>query len=60
MSAFSTPVVSVPMTRLVVPFRGSGAKIRLSPLGERERGELALAMLGDVVAAVSPAERPRS
>jgi 2-phospho-L-lactate guanylyltransferase len=39
------------MTRIVVPFRGAGAKIRLSPLGERERGELALAMLCDVVAA---------
>ena len=39
------------MTRIVVPFRGAGAKIRLSPLGERERGELALAMLGDVTAA---------
>ena len=39
------------MTRIVVPFRGAGAKIRLSPLGEHERGELALAMLGDVAAA---------
>ena len=39
------------MTRIVVPVRGAGAKIRLSPLGERERGELALAMLGDVAAA---------
>ena len=29
------------MARIVVPFRGAGAKIRLSPLGERERGELA-------------------
>jgi 2-phospho-L-lactate guanylyltransferase len=37
--------------RIVVPFRGAGAKIRLSPLGEQERGELALAMLGDVAAA---------
>ena len=39
------------MARIVVPFRGAGAKIRLSPLGERERGELALAMLCDVAAA---------
>ena len=39
------------MARIVVPFRGSGAKLRLAPLGERERGELALAMLADVLAA---------
>ena len=39
------------MARIVVPFRGADAKLRLSPLGERERGELALAMLGDVTAA---------
>ncbi len=39
------------MTRIVVPFRGSGAKGRLAPLGEWERTALALAMLGDVVAA---------
>ena len=50
-AAFSTPVVSAPMARIVVPFRGAGAKLRLAPLGERERGELALAMLGDVVTA---------
>jgi 2-phospho-L-lactate guanylyltransferase len=41
------------MTRIVVPFRGSGAKLRLAPLGERERHELALAMLGDVLAAAT-------
>ena len=39
------------MTRIVVPFRGAGAKLRLAPLGERERAALALAMLGDVLAA---------
>ena len=42
------------MARIVVPFRGSGAKLRLAPLGERERGELALAMLADVLAACRP------
>jgi len=41
------------MARIVVPFRGSGAKLRLAPLGERERHELALAMLGDVLAAAT-------
>jgi 2-phospho-L-lactate guanylyltransferase len=51
MAAFSTGVVSVAVTRIVVPFRGSGAKLRLAPLPERERAELALAMLGDVLAA---------
>jgi len=39
------------MTRIVVPFRGAGAKLRLAPLGEPERRELALAMLADVLAA---------
>jgi 2-phospho-L-lactate guanylyltransferase len=36
---------------IVVPFRGPGAKRRLAPMGGRERAELALAMLGDVLAA---------
>jgi 2-phospho-L-lactate guanylyltransferase len=36
---------------IVVPFRGSSAKARLAPLPGSARGELALAMLGDVVAA---------
>jgi 2-phospho-L-lactate/phosphoenolpyruvate guanylyltransferase len=39
---------------IVVPFRGSGAKARLAPLPGSARGELALAMLGDVVAACRP------
>jgi len=34
-----------------VPFRGPDAKRRLRPMGERERAELALAMLADVLAA---------
>jgi len=41
------------MVSVVVPFRGEGGKHRLAPLPERERAELALAMLGDVVAACS-------
>jgi 2-phospho-L-lactate guanylyltransferase len=41
------------MARIVVPFRGAGAKHRLAPLGERERHALALAMLGDVLAAAT-------
>jgi 2-phospho-L-lactate guanylyltransferase len=41
------------MARIVVPFRGAGAKHRLAPLGEQERHELALAMLGDVLAAAT-------
>ena len=39
------------MVAIVVPFRGPDAKRRLAPMGERERAELALAMLGDVLAA---------
>lgn len=39
------------MTAIVVPFRGSGAKGRLEPLPDGARAELALAMLGDVLAA---------
>lgn len=39
------------MVSVVVPFRGAGGKHRLAPLPERERAELALAMLGDVLAA---------
>jgi len=35
----------------VVPFRGPDAKRRLAPMGAEERSELALAMLGDVLAA---------
>jgi 2-phospho-L-lactate/phosphoenolpyruvate guanylyltransferase len=36
---------------IVVPFRGPDAKRRLAPMGDEERAELALAMLGDVLAA---------
>jgi 2-phospho-L-lactate/phosphoenolpyruvate guanylyltransferase len=36
---------------IVVPFRGSSAKIRLAPLPGSARGDLARAMLGDVLAA---------
>jgi 2-phospho-L-lactate guanylyltransferase len=39
------------VTAIVVPFRGSRAKARLAPLPGPARGELALAMLGDVLAA---------
>jgi 2-phospho-L-lactate guanylyltransferase len=39
------------MTPIVVPFRGAGAKGRLEPLADDARSELALAMLGDVLAA---------
>jgi 2-phospho-L-lactate guanylyltransferase len=35
---------------IVVPFRGPNAKRRLAPMGAEERAELALAMLGDVLA----------
>jgi 2-phospho-L-lactate guanylyltransferase len=42
------------MTTIVVPFRGSGAKLRLSPLTIDAREELARAMLGDVIAACAP------
>jgi 2-phospho-L-lactate guanylyltransferase len=37
------------MVAIVVPFRGPDAKRRLAPLGDEERAELALAMLGDVL-----------
>ena len=39
------------MVAIVVPFRGPDAKRRLAPLGDEERAELALAMLGDVLEA---------
>jgi 2-phospho-L-lactate/phosphoenolpyruvate guanylyltransferase len=39
------------MAAIVIPFRGSDGKRRLEPLPERARRELALAMLGDVLAA---------
>lgn len=39
------------MAGVVVPFRGPGGKSRLSPAGEPLREQLALAMLGDVLAA---------
>jgi 2-phospho-L-lactate guanylyltransferase len=39
------------MAAIVVPFRGAGGKERLEPLSEQAREELALAMLGDVLAA---------
>jgi 2-phospho-L-lactate guanylyltransferase len=39
------------VTAIVVPFRGPDAKRRLAPMGADERSELALAMLGDVLAA---------
>jgi 2-phospho-L-lactate guanylyltransferase len=39
------------MAAIVVPFRGSGAKLRLAPLEDSDRAELARAMLGDVLAA---------
>jgi 2-phospho-L-lactate guanylyltransferase len=39
------------MAAIVVPFRGAGAKLRLAPMPARQRGALALAMLGDVLAA---------
>jgi 2-phospho-L-lactate guanylyltransferase len=39
------------MVEIVVPFRGPDAKRRLRPMGDRERAELALAMLADVLAA---------
>lgn len=42
------------MAAIVVPFRGSGGKRRLEPLREKEREALALAMLGDVLAACRP------
>ena len=39
------------MPSIVVPFRGSGAKQRLAAAGEEVRAAIALAMLGDVLAA---------
>jgi 2-phospho-L-lactate/phosphoenolpyruvate guanylyltransferase len=42
------------MATIVVPFRGSGAKLRLTPLAEPDRSALALAMLGDVLSACRP------
>jgi 2-phospho-L-lactate/phosphoenolpyruvate guanylyltransferase len=39
------------MAAIVVPFRGAGGKERLDPLPRPAREELALAMLGDVIAA---------
>jgi 2-phospho-L-lactate/phosphoenolpyruvate guanylyltransferase len=39
------------MAAIVVPFRGSGGKTRLRPLRDENREALALAMLGDVLAA---------
>jgi 2-phospho-L-lactate guanylyltransferase len=39
------------MPTIVVPFRGEGAKLRLAPLEPSDRRALALAMLGDVLAA---------
>lgn len=39
------------MPTIVVPFRGEGAKLRLAPIEPPVRRELALAMLGDVLAA---------
>jgi 2-phospho-L-lactate/phosphoenolpyruvate guanylyltransferase len=39
------------MPSIVVPFRAAGAKLRLAPLGDDVRRELALAMLGDVLSA---------
>jgi 2-phospho-L-lactate guanylyltransferase len=39
------------VARIVVPFRGAGAKQRLAAAGEEARSALALAMLGDVLAA---------
>jgi len=39
------------MAAIVVPFRGAGPKERLAPLGGDARAAVALAMLGDVLAA---------
>jgi 2-phospho-L-lactate/phosphoenolpyruvate guanylyltransferase len=39
------------MAAIVIPFRGASGKRRLEPLAEPARAELALAMLGDVLAA---------
>ena len=42
------------MAGVVVPFRGPGGKSRLAPTGEPLREQIALAMLGDVLAACTP------
>jgi 2-phospho-L-lactate/phosphoenolpyruvate guanylyltransferase len=41
--------------RIVVPFKGSGAKRRLATIGDEVRSALAFAMLGDVLAACTTA-----
>src|SRR5919107_3564033 len=41
------------MAAIVVPFRGAGGKQRLRPLPDEVREEIALAMLGDVLAAAT-------
>lgn len=41
------------MPAIVVPFRGYGPKLRLTPVSAAARGELALAMLADVLSACS-------
>ena len=43
------------MAAIVVPFRGAGPKLRLAPLDHEVRAGLALAMLGDVLAACGAA-----
>jgi 2-phospho-L-lactate guanylyltransferase len=45
------------VVRIVVPFRGAGAKERLAPLPEAQRRDLALAMLADVLAACTAVGR---
>jgi 2-phospho-L-lactate guanylyltransferase len=45
------------MPTIVVPFRGPGGKQRLEPWPEPARRTLALAMLGDVLAAAAPLGR---
>lgn len=42
------------MVSIVVPFRGPDGKVRLRALGDELREEVALAMLGDVLAACVP------
>ncbi|HVM17226.1 MAG TPA: 2-phospho-L-lactate guanylyltransferase [Gaiellaceae bacterium] len=42
------------MAAIVVPFRGAGPKARLAPLDDGARAAIALAMLGDVLAACRP------
>jgi 2-phospho-L-lactate/phosphoenolpyruvate guanylyltransferase len=46
------------MAAIVVPFSGLSGKQRLEPIGEPERGELALAMLADVLTACVAVGRP--